>query len=211
MSLDPSISCLARSLSASSTATTWAADVEPPRGHAEAERAPVDCRHFGGRGVPGAVLSAPPLNSHFSVHVSFSQIHLIDSVLVPLIRPKLILWIPYSCHTACNFSFNPLTQAHQRASSFHVPSSIFNLPVVPCPLGLTKKLLCSFSSPSSSPVLSYRPRRLPCLFFSEEACWYSEYWYVSNVSIISDVPCLFYDNTNMFCSHFISFLCVFRN
>ena len=32
-----------------------------------------------------------------------------------------------------------------------------------------------------------------------------DHWYVSNVSIISDVPCLFYDNTYMVCLHFISY------
>ena len=34
-------------------------------------------------------------------------------------------------------------------------------------------------------------------------------WYVSNVSIISDVPCLYYTHCYMFYIHFISFLCIF--
>jgi hypothetical protein len=36
-------------------------------------------------------------------------------------------------------------------------------------------------------------------------------WYVSNVSIIFDAPCLFYTICFMFCSHFMAFLCDFRN
>ena len=34
-------------------------------------------------------------------------------------------------------------------------------------------------------------------------------WYVSNVSIISDVPCWYYTNCYMFYIHFIAFLCIF--
>ena len=34
-------------------------------------------------------------------------------------------------------------------------------------------------------------------------------WYVSNVSIISDVPCLYYTNCYMFYVHFIAFLMYF--
>ena len=34
-------------------------------------------------------------------------------------------------------------------------------------------------------------------------------WYVSNVSIISDVPCWYYANCYMFSIHFIAFLCIF--
>jgi hypothetical protein len=36
-------------------------------------------------------------------------------------------------------------------------------------------------------------------------------WYASNVSIIFDVPCLFYTICFMFCLHFMAFLCDFRN
>jgi hypothetical protein len=36
-------------------------------------------------------------------------------------------------------------------------------------------------------------------------------WYVSNVSIIFDVPCLFYTVCFMFCLHFMAFLYDFRN
>jgi hypothetical protein len=36
-------------------------------------------------------------------------------------------------------------------------------------------------------------------------------WYVSNVSIIFDATCLFYTNCFMFCLHFVTFLCIFRN
>jgi hypothetical protein len=36
-------------------------------------------------------------------------------------------------------------------------------------------------------------------------------WYVSNVSIIFDAPCLFYTICFMFCLHFVAFLCDFRN
>jgi hypothetical protein len=35
-------------------------------------------------------------------------------------------------------------------------------------------------------------------------------WYVSNVSIIFDAPCLFYTNCFVFCLHFVAFLCIFR-
>jgi hypothetical protein len=34
-------------------------------------------------------------------------------------------------------------------------------------------------------------------------------WYVANISIIFDAPCLFYTNCFMFCLHFVSFLCTF--
>jgi hypothetical protein len=36
-------------------------------------------------------------------------------------------------------------------------------------------------------------------------------WYVANISIIFDAPCLFYTNCFMFCLHFVAFLCIFRN
>jgi hypothetical protein len=36
-------------------------------------------------------------------------------------------------------------------------------------------------------------------------------WYVSNVSIIFDAPCLFYTICFMFCLHFVAFLCDFQN
>jgi hypothetical protein len=36
-------------------------------------------------------------------------------------------------------------------------------------------------------------------------------WYISNVSIIFDAPCLFYTICFMFCLHFVAFLCNFRN
>jgi hypothetical protein len=36
-------------------------------------------------------------------------------------------------------------------------------------------------------------------------------WYVSNVSIIFDAPCLFYTICFIFCLHFVAFLCDFRN
>jgi hypothetical protein len=36
-------------------------------------------------------------------------------------------------------------------------------------------------------------------------------WYVANVSIIFDAPCLFYTNCFMFCLHFVVFLCIFWN
>jgi hypothetical protein len=36
-------------------------------------------------------------------------------------------------------------------------------------------------------------------------------WYVANVSIIFDAPCLFYTNCFMFCLHFVAFLCIFWN
>jgi hypothetical protein len=36
-------------------------------------------------------------------------------------------------------------------------------------------------------------------------------WYVSNVYIIFDAPCLFYTICFMFCLHFVAFLCIFRN
>jgi hypothetical protein len=36
-------------------------------------------------------------------------------------------------------------------------------------------------------------------------------WYVANVSIISDAPCLFYTNCFVFCLHFVAFLCIFWN
>ena len=36
-------------------------------------------------------------------------------------------------------------------------------------------------------------------------------WYVSNVSIISYVPCYFYDDTHMFYTHYMSLLCIFRH
>jgi hypothetical protein len=36
-------------------------------------------------------------------------------------------------------------------------------------------------------------------------------WYVSNVSIIFDAPCLFYTICFMFCLHFVAFLCDFWN
>jgi hypothetical protein len=36
-------------------------------------------------------------------------------------------------------------------------------------------------------------------------------WYVSNVSIIFDAPCLFYTMCFVFCLHFVAFLCDFRN
>jgi hypothetical protein len=36
-------------------------------------------------------------------------------------------------------------------------------------------------------------------------------WYVSDVSIIFDAPCLFYTICFMFCLHFVAFLCVFWN
>jgi hypothetical protein len=34
-------------------------------------------------------------------------------------------------------------------------------------------------------------------------------WYVANVSIIFDAPCLFYTNCFVFCLHFVTFLCIF--
>jgi hypothetical protein len=36
-------------------------------------------------------------------------------------------------------------------------------------------------------------------------------WYVSNVSIIFDAPCLFYTICFMLCLHFVAFLCIFQN
>jgi hypothetical protein len=36
-------------------------------------------------------------------------------------------------------------------------------------------------------------------------------WYVWNVSIIFDAPCLFYTICFMFCLHFVAFLCDFQN
>ena len=36
-------------------------------------------------------------------------------------------------------------------------------------------------------------------------------WYVSNVSIIFDAPCLFYTNSYMFCLHFVALLHDFRH
>jgi hypothetical protein len=36
-------------------------------------------------------------------------------------------------------------------------------------------------------------------------------WYVANVSIIFDAPCLFLTNCYMFCLHFVAFLCIFWN
>jgi hypothetical protein len=36
-------------------------------------------------------------------------------------------------------------------------------------------------------------------------------WYVSNVSIIFDTPCVFYTICFMFCLHFVAFLCDFWN
>jgi hypothetical protein len=36
-------------------------------------------------------------------------------------------------------------------------------------------------------------------------------WYVANISIIFDAPCLFYTNYFMFCLHFVAFLCIFWN
>jgi hypothetical protein len=36
-------------------------------------------------------------------------------------------------------------------------------------------------------------------------------WYVANVSIIFDAPCLFYTNCFLFCLHFVAFLCIFWN
>jgi hypothetical protein len=36
-------------------------------------------------------------------------------------------------------------------------------------------------------------------------------WYVANVSIIFDAPCLFYTDCFMFCLHFMAFLCIFWN
>jgi hypothetical protein len=36
-------------------------------------------------------------------------------------------------------------------------------------------------------------------------------WYVSNVSIIFDAPCLFYTICFIFCLHFVAFLCDFQN
>ena len=35
--------------------------------------------------------------------------------------------------------------------------------------------------------------------------------YVSNVSIISYVPCYFYDDTHMFYTHYMSLLCIFQH
>jgi hypothetical protein len=34
-------------------------------------------------------------------------------------------------------------------------------------------------------------------------------WYVSNISIFFDAPCLFYTNCFVFCLHFAAFLCIF--
>jgi hypothetical protein len=34
-------------------------------------------------------------------------------------------------------------------------------------------------------------------------------WYVANISIIFDAPCLFYTNCYIFCLHFVAFLCIF--
>jgi hypothetical protein len=34
-------------------------------------------------------------------------------------------------------------------------------------------------------------------------------WYVANIFIIFDAPCLFYTNCFMFCLHFVAFLCIF--
>jgi hypothetical protein len=34
-------------------------------------------------------------------------------------------------------------------------------------------------------------------------------WYVANISIIFDAPCLFYTNCFVFCLHFMAFLCIF--
>jgi hypothetical protein len=36
-------------------------------------------------------------------------------------------------------------------------------------------------------------------------------WYVTNVSIIFDAPCLFYTNCFVFWLHFMAFLCIFWN
>jgi hypothetical protein len=36
-------------------------------------------------------------------------------------------------------------------------------------------------------------------------------WYISNVSIIFDAPCLFHTICFMFCLHFVAFLCDFWN
>jgi hypothetical protein len=36
-------------------------------------------------------------------------------------------------------------------------------------------------------------------------------WYVANVSIIFDAPCLFYINFSVFCLYFVAHLCIFWN
>jgi hypothetical protein len=36
-------------------------------------------------------------------------------------------------------------------------------------------------------------------------------WYIANVSIMFDAPCLFYTNCFVFCLHFVAFLCILWN
>jgi hypothetical protein len=42
-------------------------------------------------------------------------------------------------------------------------------------------------------------------------CRVQTYWYVSNVSIIFDAPCLFIHHLLWVLLHFMAFLCIFRN
>jgi hypothetical protein len=51
----------------------------------------------------------------------------------------------------------------------------------------------------------------PLYFWVIKTIFWRRCWYVSNVSIIFDAPCLFYTICFMFCLHFVAFLCDFRN
>jgi hypothetical protein len=68
----------------------------------------------------------------------------------------------------------------------------------------SRHLLGSYRSGSSS-------RRASCgsweSFFGYQ--YFLGWWYIANVSIIFDAPCLFYTNCFMFCLHFVAFLCIF--
>jgi hypothetical protein len=68
---------------------------------------------------------------------------------------------------------------------------------------------------AESPIISFilQPIVWECMAFT---MWCIEFrtivdWYVANLSIIFDAPCLFYTNCFLFCLHFVAFLCIFWN
>jgi hypothetical protein len=58
----------------------------------------------------------------------------------------------------------------------------------------------------------HKTRRLFCRLLEEgRAKFFWLFWYVSNVSMIFDAPCLFLHHLLSVSLHFVAFLCIFRN
>jgi hypothetical protein len=128
---------------------------------------------------------------------------------LPLVMPHVLnkrskcLWVP---PPRLIFSHLPLSLIFYRLPPPNSPSScMHDSPRGPPP---------SVKSPCNSATGDTRRRRLAA--YNPSACstpspTYAPSWYVSNVSIIFDAPCLFLHHLPNVSLHFLAFLCDFRN